>query len=69
MDLGSAIMSAHLALEMLDPDLAQRVRLSAAPLVEGLVGAAVTASTGASLEDVAGQADLTAEAKRLQVES
>ncbi|AXK46819.1 dihydroxyacetone kinase phosphoryl donor subunit DhaM [Brachybacterium saurashtrense] len=69
MDLGSAIMSAHLALEMLDPDLAQRVRLSAAPLVEGLVGAAVTASTGASLEDVAGQADLAAEAKRLQVES
>ncbi len=69
MDLGSAVMSAHVAVEMLDPELAGRVRLSAAPLVEGLVGAAVTASTGADLEDVAGQADLAAEAKRMQLES
>lgn len=69
MDLGSAVMSANLALELLDPELAGRVRLSAAPLVEGLVGAVVTASTGADLDEVAGQADLAAEAKRLQLDS
>ena len=57
LDLGSAVLSAELALEFVDPELAERVRLSSAPLVEGLVAAVVTASTGASLDAVAAEAE------------
>jgi multiphosphoryl transfer protein len=55
MDLGSALMSAELAVEMLE-GAAGPVRLSAAPLVEGAVAAAVAASGGATLEEVAAEA-------------
>jgi len=51
-DLGSAILSAEMALEFIDPDVAARTRISSGALVEGLVAAVVTASTGASLDDV-----------------
>jgi multiphosphoryl transfer protein len=49
MDLGSALMSAEMAVEMLGTD---RVQLSEAPLVEGAVAAAASARGGASLEEV-----------------
>src|SRR2546423_13977454 len=50
MDLGSALMSAEMAVEMLAGS--GRVRLSEAPLVEGAVAAAASARGGASLEEV-----------------
>ena len=53
MDLGSAVMSAEMAAEMVDD---VRVLLCEAPLVEGAVAAAARARTGASLEEVAGEA-------------
>lgn len=56
LDLGSAILSAEMALEFVDADLASRVRLSPAPLVEGLVAAVVTAAAGAGLDAVDGEA-------------
>ena len=57
MDLGSAVLSAELALDLLeDPDLRERVILSAAPLVEGLVVAAVAAAGGAGRKEVAAEA-------------
>ncbi len=57
MDLGSAVLSAELALELLsDPDLAGRVVLSPAPLVEGLVAAVVAAAGGAGRAEVASEA-------------
>jgi dihydroxyacetone kinase phosphotransfer subunit len=52
MDLGSAVMSAELAVESLDPERARHVLLSNAPLVEGAIVAAVEASIGRSLDDV-----------------
>jgi multiphosphoryl transfer protein len=55
MDLGSALMSAEFAIEMLG-EAAGPVRLSEAPLVEGAVAAAVAARGGASLEEVAEEA-------------
>ncbi|HTW11300.1 MAG TPA: phosphoenolpyruvate--protein phosphotransferase [Solirubrobacteraceae bacterium] len=55
MDLGSALMSAELAAELLT-DAAGPVKLTSAPLVEGTVAAAVAASGGASLEEVAAEA-------------
>lgn len=56
LDLGSAVLSAEMALEFLDPELAGRVTVSSAPLVEGLVAAAVTAATGGDLALVAAEA-------------
>jgi len=56
MDLGSAIMSAELALEFVDPSVVERVRLVAAPFVEGLLAAVVRAAGGAALEEVAQEA-------------
>jgi phosphocarrier protein FPr len=56
MDLGSALMSADAALDFLPEALKERVRLCAAPLVEGAVAAAVQASTEAPLDVVAKEA-------------
>ena len=56
MDLGSAVMSAELAIELADLDGVE-VRLSAAPLVEGLVAAVVRAAGGADLATVAREAE------------
>jgi phosphocarrier protein FPr len=57
MDLGSAVLSAELALDLLsDPSARDRVTLSAAPIVEGLIVAAVAAAGGASRTEVAAEA-------------
>ncbi|WP_082592744.1 phosphoenolpyruvate--protein phosphotransferase [Phycicoccus sp. Soil803] len=57
MDLGSAVLSAELALDLLqDSSIRDRVTLSPAPLVEGLIVAAVAAAGGASREEVAAEA-------------
>src|SRR5512143_3346284 len=56
MDLGSAIMSAEMALDFLPLDRRARVRLIAAPVVEGAIAAAVQASLGGSLDEVAAEA-------------
>ena len=56
MDLGSAVLSAELAVELLDDDIRKRVVLCPAPLVEGLVVAAVAAAGGAGAEEVAAEA-------------
>src|SRR4051812_7822032 len=47
MDLGSAVLSAETALELVADDVRERVVLSAGPLVEGLIGAVVVAAGGA----------------------
>jgi dihydroxyacetone kinase phosphotransfer subunit len=53
LDLGSAALSLELALEEFAPNERARILVSEAPLVEGAVLAAVQASIGASLADVA----------------
>jgi len=52
-DLGSAVLSLELALDDLDPADRDRVRISEAPLVEGAVVAAVQASVGSDIDEVA----------------
>ena len=52
MDLGSAVLSAKMALEFLEPEIAARVRFCAAPLVEGCISAAVQISLGSDIETV-----------------
>jgi phosphocarrier protein FPr len=57
MDLGSAVLSAELALDLLErAEVRDRVLLCPAPLVEGLVVAAVAAAGGASRAEVAAEA-------------
>ena len=56
MDLGSAVLSAELALDLLPDGRRDRVLLTEAPLVEGAVAAAVAAALGEPLERVAEQA-------------
>ena len=68
MDLGSAVLSAEMALDLLPPDLRARVALCPAPLVEGAVAAAVQARMGADLAQVLAEAlgALAAKAQQLQ---
>src|ERR1700683_373047 len=56
MDLGSAVLSAEMAAEMLPDEQRSRVLLCEAPLVEGAVAAAVAARLGDPLEQVAAEA-------------
>jgi phosphocarrier protein FPr len=67
MDLGSAVLSAEMALELLPEERRCRVLLSAAPLVEGAVSAAVTSRLGEPLERVALEATGSLDAKRAQI--
>ena len=64
-DLGSAILSAQTALDLVDPDVAARCRIAAAPFVEGALSAAVTAASGADLATVAREAEGALLAKQL----
>ena len=59
-DLGSAVMTAEMALEFLEPDSREMVRLADAPLVEGAVAAAVAAQTGQDLAAVVRDAEAVA---------
>ena len=66
LDLGSAILSAEMALEMLSDEQRNRVRLTYAPLVEGTVAAALEASFGRSLAQVKQVAEKTASIEEIQ---
>lgn len=52
MDLGSAILSAETAAELLPATMQPHIRICAAPLVEGAVAAGVQISSGGDLETV-----------------
>jgi dihydroxyacetone kinase phosphotransfer subunit len=67
LDLGSAGLSLELALEEFEPPERARIRVSEAPLVEGAVLAAVQASVGASLNEVAEAAAGAATMSKLPV--
>ncbi|WP_447912287.1 phosphoenolpyruvate--protein phosphotransferase [Microbacterium phyllosphaerae] len=65
MDLGSAVLSAELALELRMSDVP--VRLAPAPFVEGLLAAVVSAAAGGSLDVVAQEAAAALGAKTGQL--
>ena len=56
MDLGSAVLSAEMALDLMPEERRSGILLCEAPIVEGAVAAAVTAKLGAPLERVAQEA-------------
>ena len=67
MDLGSAVLSAETALELLDPARRARVRLCSAPLVEGAVAAVSQAAAGAGLDEILREAQGALAAKVAQI--
>ncbi len=56
-DLGSAVLSAQMAIEFLEEPLCDRVRIADAPIVEGAVSAAIQATIGSPLGEVADAAE------------
>lgn len=56
MDLGSALLSAETALDLLPAEMCERIILCAAPLVEGAMSAVVQAAVDGTLEQVAQEA-------------
>ena len=66
MDLGSAVLSAEMALEFVT-NTEVEVRLTSAPFVEGLLAAVVRAAGGASLGEVEGEARGALAAKQSQL--
>ncbi len=56
MDLGSALLSSEMALEMLPDDKRGKVVLCEAPIVEGAIAAAVQARIGSSMQQVIAEA-------------
>jgi phosphoenolpyruvate---glycerone phosphotransferase subunit DhaM len=56
MDLGSSVLSVRAAMAELDDETSERLVVADAPLVEGAIAAGVTASTGATAEEVAAAA-------------
>lgn len=51
-DMGSAIISTELALDLLDEDFKNRVMIADAPIVEGSIAAVIQACTGSALGEV-----------------
>lgn len=51
-DIGSAIMSAEMALDLLEGIDTEKISVADGPLVEGALNAAVSASIGSSYEEV-----------------
>ena len=52
MDLGSAVLSTEMALQMIEEEVAARVRMCPAPFVEGAIAAGVQANLGGTLQEV-----------------
>ncbi len=67
MDLGSAILSAEMALELLPAEMHDRIRFCPAPLVEGAIAASIQSSLGSSLEEVCREATGALQPKQEQL--
>jgi dihydroxyacetone kinase phosphotransfer subunit len=57
MDLGSGVISSQMALDLLEDEIKEKVRLVDASLVEGSFAAAVMASAGVELDEIIRQAE------------
>ena len=67
MDLGSAILSAEMAVELLPEDVKARVAFCAGPLVEGTIAAAVQAGLGSDLQTSCSEAQKALQPKMEQL--
>ncbi|MFM2666292.1 phosphoenolpyruvate--protein phosphotransferase [Vibrio mediterranei] len=64
MDLGSALLSTEMALELLDDETRDKVALVSAPIVEGTMAASVAAAAGLSIEAVIAEASSALDVKK-----
>ncbi|MFC5081019.1 Phosphoenolpyruvate-protein phosphotransferase [Vibrio thalassae] len=64
MDLGSALLSTEMALELLDDEIRDKVALVSAPIVEGTMAASVAAAAGLSIEAVIAEASSALDVKK-----
>lgn len=69
MDLGSALLSAEMALEFLSEEQREKIHLCEAPFVEGAIAATISAASGNSITQVIADAQgaLTAKATQLGI--
>jgi len=67
MDLGSAVLSAELALELL-PEPSSKIRLVPAAFVEGIFAAVIAAAAGGEIDAVARSAAEALDAKAMQLD-
>ncbi len=63
-DLGSGIMSAETAIELIEDEHID-VRLADAPIVEGAITASISAACGSSIEEVVAAAEQTRTVKKI----
>jgi len=56
MDLGSAVLSSQMALDLLPPEISKKVRFCSAPLVEGCIAASVRIGLGSDIQTVYNEA-------------
>jgi len=67
MDLGSAVLSANMALELLPPEMTDKIRFCGAPLVEGAIAAAVQIGLNSDLDTICREANAALLPKREQL--
>jgi phosphocarrier protein FPr len=67
MDLGSAVLSAQMAVELLPPEMAEHIRFCSAPLIEGSIAAAVQIGLGGTLDAVCKEAQQALIPKQEQI--
>lgn len=67
MDLGSAVLSAKMALELLPPEMADKIRFCGAPLIEGAIAAAVQIRLNSDLDTICREATAALAPKREQL--
>lgn len=68
MDMGSAMLSAEVALELLEEEKAKNIKLSSAPLVEGALSAVVQISINAPLSTIVSEAANSLHSKRTHIQ-
>lgn len=64
-DLGSALLSTQIAIEMLPSEHRFHIKLSSAPMVEGAIVAAIEASLGHNLEKVKAAAEAAKDMEKI----
>jgi len=67
MDLGSAVLSANMALELLPSEITQKIQICGAPLVEGAIAAAVQIGLNSDLDAICREANAALAPKREQL--
>jgi phosphocarrier protein FPr len=67
MDLGSAVLSAKMALDFLPPEMTEKIRFCGAPLVEGAISAAVQIGLHSDLDTICREANAALNPKREQL--